>query len=146
MASLKEFLKEKKYKVFDLEQIHTNHFKIKMKLNGVDGDFIVDTGASNTCIGLEGIQKFELETEVSDVKAAGAGATEMETHKAAEVPIKIGRWKTKVDLVILDLSHVNIALKNHLSEEIDGIIGADILQKGEAIIDYAKNRLYLKKL
>ncbi|MDP3353098.1 MAG: retropepsin-like aspartic protease [Flavobacteriaceae bacterium] len=146
MASLKEFLKEKNYKVFDLQQIHTNHFKIKMKLNGVVGDFIVDTGASNTCIGFEGIEKFFLKTEVSDVKAAGAGATEMETHKAAAVPIKIGWWKTKIDVVILDLSHVNIALKNHLAEEIDGILGADLLQKGDAVIDYAKSRLYLKKL
>jgi hypothetical protein len=146
MASLKEFLKEKNYKVFDLQQIHTNHYKIKMKLNGVVGDFIVDTGASNTCIGLEGIQKFLLKSEVSNVKAAGAGATEMETYKATDVPVKIGWWKTTMDIVIIDLSHVNIALKNHLAEEIDGILGADLMQKGDAVIDYAKSRLYLKKL
>lgn len=146
MASLKEFLKENDYKVFNLQLIHTNHFKIKMKLNGIEGDFIVDTGASNTCVGLEGIQKFELKSEVSEIKASGAGAIDMETYKAANIAVKMGWWKTKIDLVILDLSHVNTALKNHLSEEIDGIIGADLLKKGSAVIDYSKNRLFLKKL
>lgn len=146
MASLKEFLKEKGYKVFDLRKIHTNHFKIKMKLNGVIGEFIVDTGASNTCIGLEGVQKFLLTKEDSTIKAAGAGATEMETYQAKKVPIKIGWWKTKMDVVVIDLSHVNLALMNHKAEEVDGILGADILTKGNAVIDYEKNRLYLKKL
>lgn len=146
MTSLKQFLKEKKYKGFDLKQIHTKHLKIKMKLNGVEGDFIVDTGASNTCIGIEGIEKFLLLAEVSDVKAAGAGATEMETQRASDADIKIGSWKTKTDVVIIDMSHVNTALLNHKSEAVDGIIGADLLVKGDAVIDYAKKRLYLKKL
>lgn len=146
MASLKQFLKEKDYKVFDLIKIQSNHFKIKMKLNGVFGDFIVDTGASNTCIGLDGIDKFLLKTEISDIKATGAGAMDMETLKAVDVPVKIGWWKTHIDVVIIDLSHVNKALKIHLDEKVDGILGADLLAKGAAIIDYAKSRLYLKKL
>ena len=29
--------------------------------------------------------------------------------------------------------------------EVEGIIGADILEKGKAVIDYEKKRLYLKK-
>lgn len=144
MASLKQFLKEKDYKVFDLQQLQSNHYKISMKLNGVSGDFIVDTGASNTCIGLDGVDKFLLKTEDSDIKASGAGALHMETLKAVNIAVKIGWWKTTVDVVIIDLSHVNQALKIHLDESVDGILGADILEKGSAIIDYAKNRLYLK--
>ena len=146
MTSLKQFLKEKKYKAFDLQQIHTNHFKIKLKLNGVEGDFIVDTGASNTCIGLEGLQKFLVDAEISEVKASGAGATEMETLKADNVLINLGNWKQKAPIVIIDLSHVNTALTNHNTTQIDGILGADLLKKGKAIIDYPKKRLYLKKL
>lgn len=146
MASLKQFLKEKDYKAFDLQQLHSNHFKIKMKMNGVNGDFIVDTGASNTCIGFDSIDKFLLKTEVSDIKASGAGAVNMETLKAVNIPIKIGWWKTHIDVVIIDLSHVNQALKIHLDESVDGILGADLLDKGDAIIDYSKSRLYLKNL
>jgi hypothetical protein len=41
---------------------------------------------------------------------------------------------------------VNTALENHNTVSVDGIIGADLLSKGKAIIDYQKKRLYLKKL
>jgi len=34
-------------------------------------------------------------------------------------------------------------LKKQNAEEINGIIGADILQKGRAVIDYNKKKLYL---
>jgi hypothetical protein len=47
--------------------------------------------------------------------------------------------------VFFNLSHVNTALVNHNSKPVDGIIGADILKKVKAIIDYEKKYLYLKK-
>ena len=47
---------------------------------------------------------------------------------------------------LFNLSHVNTALTQHNAEEVHGIIGADILQKGKAVIDYNKNVLYLKKI
>ena len=39
-----------------------------------------------------------------------------------------------------------MALINHNSKPVDGIIGADILKKVKAIIDYDKKYLYLKNL
>jgi hypothetical protein len=42
------------------------------------------------------------------------------------------------------LSHVNASLILHDCEAVDGIIGADLLKKGKAIIDYSTNTLYLK--
>ena len=61
--------------------------------------------------------------------------------------LEIGKWKNKnFSLVLFDLVHVNKALTLHEAEEVHGIIGADILQKGKAVIDYNKNVLYLKKI
>jgi len=45
---------------------------------------------------------------------------------------------------LFNLTHVNTALTNHNSNPVDGIIGADILKKTSAIIDYNKKYLYLK--
>ena len=42
------------------------------------------------------------------------------------------------------MTHINKALSERDIEVVDGIIGADILKKGKAIIDYEKNKLYLK--
>ena len=57
------------------------------------------------------MNNFNLTSEESDTKAAGAGATDMETQIAKKNTIKIGKWKSKKNnLVIFDLSHVNEAL------------------------------------
>ncbi len=144
MASNKK--KFKKYIRIPLILTATNHLEIKAALNGVPGRFILDTGASNTCVGLDKIEFFDLVSEDSEIKAAGAGATNMLTQISAKNKIMIGKWKMKkFKLVVFDLSHVNEALTSHDAEPVDGIIGADILKKGKAIIDYGQECVYLKK-
>ncbi|WP_435414615.1 retropepsin-like aspartic protease [Polaribacter aestuariivivens] len=147
MKRLEKILKKNKYIKIKLKKIATNHLELKAKINGVKGRFILDTGASNSCVGLNAIENFKLLATKSETKAAGAGATDMETQLSENNLLKIGSWKTKkFNLVLFDLSHVNTALTQHNAKEVDGIIGADILQEGKAFIDYNKNVLYLKKL
>ena len=124
----------------------TNHFEIKAEINGVSGRFILDTGASNTCVGIDKADMFKLVSEVSEIKAAGAGARDMETHISNKNKIAIGDWKYKKQKIVLfDLIHVNEALIAHQALPVDGIIGADVLNNARAIIDYKKKRVYLKK-
>lgn len=145
MKSLKKFLKSKSYVRIPLVLTETNHFEISAKINGVSGRFILDTGASNTCVGMDKIDFFKMLSEVSDVKAAGAGATEMETLVSTKNKIQIGDWKkSKQKIVLFDLVHVNEALTSHNALPVDGIIGADVLKKGKAVIDYDKKLLFLK--
>ena len=146
MPSLKVFLHKKKYTTIPLVLTATNHYEVTATINGVKGRFILDTGASNTCIGLDKIEFFKLNSKDSKIKAAGAGATEMFTKLSTKNVIEIGKWhKKKQKIVLFDLVHVNQALTSHQAMPVDGIIGADILKKGRAIIDYKKNRLYLKQ-
>lgn len=146
MASLKKVLRKKKYVRIKLKKIITNHLELSAKINGIKGKFILDTGASNSCVGLDLAEYFKLITQESEIKAAGAGATDMETKKSENNRLQIGKWKTKNNtLVLFDLKHVNAALTQHNAEKVHGIIGADILQTGKAFIDYDKKVLYLKK-
>ncbi|WP_190811070.1 retropepsin-like aspartic protease [Flagellimonas sp. S3867] len=146
MKSLKKYLKAKSYVNIPLVLTETNHFEISAKINGISGRFILDTGASNTCVDMDKINLFKMVSEVSEIKAAGAGATEMETLVSAKNKIQIGDWKKKKQKIVLfDLVHVNQALTSHNSLPVDGIIGADVLKKGQAVIDYDKKSLYLKK-
>ena len=146
MTSLKKVLKKKKYIKIKLKKMVTNHLELKAKINGVQGRFILDTGASNSCVGLDLIEHFKLDATESETKAAGAGATNMETQQSENNELKIGDWKTnKCHLVLFNLVHVNTALVQHNADEVHGIIGADILRSGKAFIDYNNNVLYLKK-
>lgn len=145
MGSLKKFLEQKKYTKIPLVLTATNHFEITAKINGITGRFILDTGASNTCVGFDKIEFFNLTSKESKIKASGAGATNMETLISTKNRIEIGTWtKKKLKLVLFDLSHVNTALTEHQALPVDGIIGADILKKAKAIIDYNKHFVYLK--
>ena len=143
--TLQEFLLQQGYVKIKLKFTKTNHFEIKAIINGIEGKFILDTGASNSCVGFDSVKTFNLIVEESKVKAAGAGAIDMLTKISKKNVIKIGKWKKdKVALILFNLIHVNTALTSHSSNPVDGIIGADILKKGNAVIDYQKKYLYLK--
>ena len=145
MASLKKLLEKKGYEKIKLSLTATNHLELKAKINKIEGNFILDTGASSSCVGFDAIAHFKLLAQESDVRAAGAGATNMLTQIAQENTVEIRGWKKKkIDLVLFDLTHVNDALIKHKAEKVHGIIGADILKKGKAVIDYKSKNLYLK--
>ncbi|MGM5468920.1 retropepsin-like aspartic protease family protein [Flavobacteriaceae bacterium LMO-SS05] len=145
MKGLQDFLLSKGYTKVKLHLTKTNHFEIKVSLNGVKGRFILDTGASNSCVGFEAVNTFKLKAKDSEIKAAGAGATDMLTQISKKNKVKIGKWEDhKMALILFNLSHVNTALIHHNSEPVDGIIGADLLKKAKAIIDYQTKHLYLK--
>jgi predicted aspartyl protease len=144
MEKLVEILKKNKYKKIKFKISKTQHLLIRAKINSVVGNFILDTGASNSCVGFESIPFFNLQPEESATKASGAGATGMHTQIAPNTQLVLGRWKSStIELVIFDLSHVNEALLAHKSTTVHGIIGADVLLKGKAIIDYFNHNLYL---
>jgi predicted aspartyl protease len=145
MNYLPYLLKKENYKKIKFKVSKTQHLLIKAKINGVKGNFILDTGASNSCIGFESIEFFQLNANDSKIKASGAGATGMITQIAVGNKLQLGNWKHKdFDLVIFDLSHVNEALISYKAKAVHGIIGADVLMKGKGIIDYFNHCLYLK--
>jgi predicted aspartyl protease len=146
MKTLPEILEKENYKKVRFKITKTQHLLIKAKINGVVGNFILDTGASNSCVGFESVDLFLLKAKKSKTKASGAGATGMATQLALKNQLQLGSWKdSDFELVIFDLSPVNQALLLHKSKPVHGIIGADILMKGKAIIDYYNHCLYLLK-
>ncbi|WP_294819831.1 retropepsin-like aspartic protease [uncultured Flavobacterium sp.] len=145
MENLYDSLKKAGYKRVKFKISKTQHLLIKAKINGVEGKFILDTGASNSCVDFQGIDFFSLAASDSDTKAAGAGGIGMLTQASVKNKLKLGHWSTKnLGLVIFDMSHVNEALRQYRAKPVHGIIGADILMKGKAIIDYYNNCFYLK--
>ena len=145
MENLYSSLKQKGYKRIKFKLSKTQHLLIKAKINGIEGTFILDTGASNSCVDFEGITYFGLSASDSETKAAGAGGVGMLTQTSLKNTLKLGRWSTKkFGLVIFDMSHVNEALRQYKAKPVHGIIGADILMKGKAIIDYYNHCFYLK--
>ena len=92
MKKLQELLQKENYKKIKFKVTKTQHLTIKASINGVQGDFILDTGASNSCVGFESIELFKLKANNSKTKASGAGATGMMTQIAKKNHLKIGSF------------------------------------------------------
>jgi len=145
LRQLRNLLEESGFYRIPLKKIKSGHYTFSAKINFISGIFILDTGASTSCIGFTNDSYFNLNNEESKIKAAGAGAINMKTEIAKNNTISIGSWDLKrIDFVIFDLSHVNEALKQVDETPIHGIIGADFLKKTRAVIDYGRNCFYVK--
>ncbi|MEC7085060.1 MAG: retropepsin-like aspartic protease [Bacteroidota bacterium] len=145
MNTLYQFLRSRGYTRARLLTLPTNHYVVIATLNGTAGRFILDTGASTTCVSTELATHFHLNPKPSEEKASSASANELDTKVAHHNELMIGSWSSKRRSVVLfDMQAVNHALQKHNIEAVDGIIGADILQSVNAIIDYKNDWLYLR--
>lgn len=145
MNTLYQFLRSRGYTRVRLLTLPTNHYVVIATLNGTLGRFILDTGASTTCVSTELATHFHLNPKPSEEKASSASANELDTKVAHHNELVIGSWSSKRRSVVLfDMQAVNHALQKLDIETVDGIIGADILQSVNAIIDYKNDWLYLK--
>ena len=142
--TLNKFLKSEGYSSVKLIFLETKHYLIEAKVNGIKGKFILDTGASNSCICTSLEDKFKVISKESKEKASSANSEMTHTKISKSNAIQIGKWEDKIDLISFDMNHINNALSQKKVPPIDGILGADVLKKSKAILDYKSNKLYLK--
>ena len=142
--TLNKFLKSKGYSSVKLIFSETKHYLIEAKVNGIDGRFILDTGASNSCICTSLEDKFKVISKESKEKASSANSEMTNTKISKSNIIQIGKWENKINLISFDMNHINNALSQKKVSPIDGILGADILKKSNSILDYKSNKLFMK--
>ena len=142
--TLNRFLKSEGYNSVKLIFLETKHYLIEAKVNGIKGKFILDTGASNSCICISLENKFKVISKESKEKASSANSEMTNTKISKSNIIQIGKWENKINLISFDMNHINNALSQKKVSPIDGILGADILKKSNSILDYKSNKLFMK--
>ncbi len=142
---LKSLLKKSGYLSISIKRLKTNHIQVKAEINSVKGVFLIDTGASNSCIDLKLCDFYNINYEKSAEKASSATDQISNTMISNKNQIKIGKWfKKNMTIVLFDMTFINKTLNEQGIERVSGIIGSDLLKKGKAIIDYSENKLFLK--
>ena len=124
------------------------HLSAKIYLNGKVANVIVDTGASKTVFGNSSIQKYVTDKKFKNLEnlSIGLGSKKIKSKSVTINKIKIGTIKiANYTTILLDLSHINDSYKEIGLKPIDGILGSDILNKYNAIIDYKKRIIKLKQ-
>ena len=142
---LKDLLNNQQFVKVKLYKIKTQHLICFGSINNVKATFLIDTGASNSCISIENIDVYDLKTEGEKFEASGASDKKMEAILSKECGFKLGRFSMKKQkFVLLDLNHINSLLESQNVKKINGIIGAEFLKATKAIIDYDNLDLFLK--
>ena len=142
--TLNKLLKSFGYSSVKLIFLETKHYLIEANVNGSKGRFILDTGASNSCICTSLENKFKVISKETIEKASSATSEINNTKISENNTIQIGKWEDKINLITFDMSHINKVLCEKQISTVDGIIGGDLLKKSKAILDFKTNKLYLK--
>lgn len=131
------------YKSFIITK--TNHIIIDCKVNTILGKFILDTGASNSCINILVAEKYMIKYINSTEMASTATTSIEKTYYSKKNNFQIGKLSyNNFKVFLFDMSHINKSLIENKISVVDGIIGSDILKEFNAKIDYEKRLLSLK--
>ena len=126
------------------------HVFVDVMINGFPAVFVLDTGASRTVLDSKRINRFMKEEDTQFVEygrpSTGLGSNQVETRLVKIDELKIGTFECRnYEVAVVDMSHVNTGYHSMNMPPVDGALGSDILLKSEAIVDYKKRRLVLKK-
>jgi len=134
---------KKVYKKFIISS--TNHIIIDCFINNVRGQFILDTGASNSCIDYNKSDYFNLTLEPSNESASSATNKIKSIYLSRNNHLKIGDWKSKsYEFFVFDMNYIKTIFSDEENTNVDGIIGSDLLIKNNAKIDYEKKKIELE--
>jgi hypothetical protein len=142
---LSEFLKQAGFHQVPLQHSGVGHFHAAGTLNGRPVSVLIDTGASGTLIHLDLARELDLELQPLDCKGGGAGGAEIPVYCAPDAVLElVGVSPRPEKLIVMDLGHVNQALRSRGENPVEVILGVDVLDARSAIIDYGSNSLFLK--
>ena len=134
----------KQLRSVSLKLTKTSHLICKAHINNVKTRLLIDTGASNSCIHSKLKENFKLRIKGDYFNATGASRGKMKVILTRKSKFQLGRHRVeKQAFILLDLTHVNTALKSQGGPYIQGIIGADFFKKNKVIIDYRNRKLSL---
>lgn len=143
-ADIETPLMNAEYQTISLHKLRSGHDVIKAHINGIEGAFIVDTGAGYTVLSSEATETFGLSQEIlrSETSAGAGGRTSLTVHAVDEV--LVDGIPTPLETVyVTDLSNVMSALSQLYGAPLSGIVGQDVLTSLGAILDVRTDTLFL---
>ncbi len=146
MDLLAEHLARFDYTAIPLHRGPTGHWQLEAALNGAPARLYLDTGAGRTVLDLTQARARGLPLTANPEQAGGLGTASMATYRTSVKRLDLHTLtETDFTAAVVDLSHVNQGLRARAAEPMDGVLGADILEAREAVIDCKHRRLYLKR-
>jgi len=124
----------------------TAHFYVDIKINRFKAKMLLDTGASQTLISEKFANKLKIEKKEIETDNISIGiANNKLSPQLAEIQLlQIDNIKIRgFQCIVLPMEHINNTYRSIGQNEIDGIIGNELLIYFKSIIHLKKNTLIL---
>ena len=124
------------------------HLMVKLDINGLKANAIVDTGASRTVMDRHRVSYFMGDVALMKEERffSGIGASQMESFSVHIDQLGLGELSLKhIPVVVIDLGAINKAYAVFDLPRIDLVLGGDVLNHLHAVIDYRKRLLLVSK-
>lgn len=122
------------------------HLTVETQVNGVTANLVLDTGASRSVVDLDFLRSFSPAITLieEEGESTGVGSASLTSFLSEPLSFSIGELVLdNVELTSLDLTHVKLSYEKMGEEPIHGVLGGDILDQYQAVIDYSKSILRL---
>lgn len=135
---------------FDLVSLQEDgyHCLIKGAVNGNPLLIVLDTGASRSCFDIAFLQQFVAQQSIqtNDSMTSGIGTNTLSSFITTVDVFSMESFVIEhYQAIGLDLTHIHEAYKQVGLPQVNGILGADILARHQAIIDYRKREITLNR-
>lgn len=120
----------------------TNHLLIELRINDYPSIFLVDTGASASCIDLSMVEILQLNTSEFNYQMSSANADIEQPILTESILMQSGDFKHRTTLIAIDMSTINASLHPMHIGPVNGILGTDVLMELGAIIDFNQKKLF----
>lgn len=124
------------------------HVMVKGKINGMEANFIIDTGASRSVFDPAVITRFVENPQFKKKPGltAGVGGSDLDTSTFIIDTLAFGDIEIhNYEAVALDLENIHETYQKLKLPAIDGIIGGDLLYRLKATLNYRLRKIRLTK-
>lgn len=118
----------------------TNEMFVVASINGKQGKFLVDNGASIPLIKQASLEKFELTMKAVPAQGQAGGSTVIGTVQPKTFGSDSGSFAPP-ECYVLTLEH----FPKNVLEQIDGVVGGQFFVDHAAVLDYSAKKLWLKE-
>ena len=132
-----------------IRNVRPGHQLVEARINGVIGDFLLDTGANVTVVSAVHAKRFGLSQAGGGILSAGvariAGASgagrqvRVDSFTLGNIDIRQRR------VLVADLGPLLEKLGDAAGREVYGIIGQDVMNEHRAVIDVARPMLHMQR-
>jgi hypothetical protein len=145
VPALAEFLSMRGYASIPMERMQTGHFRVTAQSGAFPLQLVIDTGAGRTVMDRDVAAQLDVRLREQGGRASGLGGSGQQVALGDLRNLNIGPVALgSMQVAFLDLSHINVGLRQAGQQPIHGVIGADFLLSHRAVLDYQGSVLYVR--